>query len=76
MENLEERKDCEISHCTTMGNFTKGEKELVIRTLGKFQFYSFGIFPNNIYNQHLVEHESRLYVYYDLNNGKRLTYFY
>ena len=36
MENSEERKDCEISHCNTMGNFTNREKELVIRILGKF----------------------------------------
>jgi len=36
MEDSEERKDCEVSHCNTMGNFTNREKELVIRILGKF----------------------------------------
>ena len=30
------RKDCEVSHCNIMGNFTNIEKELVIGSLGKF----------------------------------------
>ena len=30
------RKDCEVSHCNTMGKFTNIEKELVIGSLGKF----------------------------------------
>ena len=33
---LRERKDCEVSHCNMMGNFTNREKELVIRGSGKF----------------------------------------
>ena len=76
MEDSEERKDCEVSHCNTMGNFTNREKELVIRTLGKFPVFIASEISQTIFNQYLMEYDNRLYIYYVLNNGKRLTYFY
>ena len=75
MEDSEERKDCEISHCNTMGNFTNREKELVIRSLGKFPNIIASEISQTIFTLHLMGYDNRLYFYYVLHNGKRITFF-
>ena len=76
MEDSEERKDCEVSHCNTMGNFTNREKELVIRILGKFPNFIASEISLTIFTLHLMGYDNRLYFYYVLYNGKRITFFY
>jgi len=52
-------------------------KEGVSKDYGKISSFIASEISQTIYiNKFLVEHEIRLYVYYDLNNGKRFTYFY
>ena len=47
------------------------------KDFGKISSFIASEISQTIYiNKFLVEHEIRLYVYYDLNNGKRFTYFY